>query len=133
MDRAAFDRLVEEALSSIPEEFRAELDNVEVLIADWPTAEQLQRAGLGPDHTLFGLYQGVPHTHRRTGYGMVPPDTIILFRGPIVAVGRTPSRIARIISRTVLHEIGHHFGFGEEPLRELVLVLRFYCQGGTAW
>jgi predicted Zn-dependent protease with MMP-like domain len=119
MDREAFDRLAEETLLSIPEEFQAKLDNVELLIADWPTSEQLKRARLGPGQTLFGLYQGVPHTQRRTGYGLVPPDTIILFRGPIAAVGRTRSGIAQIIRRTVLHEIGHHFGFGEDRLREL--------------
>jgi len=119
MDREAFDRLVEEALLSIPEEFRAKLDNVELLIADWPTVQQRRQAGLGPGQTLFGLYQGVPHTRRKTNYSLVPPDTIILFRGPIVAVGGTPPRIARLIRRTVLHEIGHHFGFGEDQLREL--------------
>ncbi len=119
MDRKAFDRLVEEALLSIPEEFQAKLDNVELLIAEWPTLEQFKRAGLAPGRTLFGLYQGVPHTRRRTDYGLVPPDTIILFRGPIVAVGRTRSGVAQIIRRTVLHEIGHHFGFGEGRLREL--------------
>ncbi len=119
MDRETFDRLVEEALLSIPEEFQAKLDNVELLITNWPTSEQLRRAGLRPSQTLFGLYQGVPHTQRRTGYGLVPPDTIILFRGPIVAVGRTRAGIAHVIRRTVLHEIGHHFGFGEERLREL--------------
>lgn len=119
MDREVFDRLVEEALLSIPEEFQAKLDNVELLIADWPSSEQLRRAGLRPCQTLFGLYQGVPHTQRRTAYGLVPPDTIILFRGPIGAVGRTRTGVAHIIRRTVLHEIGHHFGFGEERLREL--------------
>jgi predicted Zn-dependent protease with MMP-like domain len=119
VDRDAFDLLVEEALLTIPEEFQAKLDNVELLIADWPTSEQLKRAGLRPGQTLLGLYQGVPHTQRRTGYGLVPPDTIILFRGPICAAGRTASRIAHIVRRTVLHEIGHHFGFGEEHLREL--------------
>ena len=119
MDREAFDRLVEEALVSIPEELQAKLDNVELLIADWPTLEQLRQAGPGPGRTLFGLYQGVPHIRRRTNYGLVTPDTIILFRGPIGAVGRTRSGVTQIIRRTVLHEIGHHFGFGEERLREL--------------
>jgi len=119
MDREAFDRLVEEALSSIPEEFQAKLDNVELLIADWPTSGQLSQAGLGPGQTLFGLYQGVPHTQRGSRYGLVPPDTITLFRRPIVAAGRTRSRVAYIIRRTVLHEIAHHFGFDEERLREL--------------
>jgi predicted Zn-dependent protease with MMP-like domain len=119
MDRDAFDRLVQEALLTIPDEFQAKMDNVELLIADWPSSEQLRRAGLRRGQALFGLYQGVPHTRRRTGYGLVPPDTIILFRGPIVAVGRTRAGIAHIVRRTVLHEIGHHFGFGEDRLREL--------------
>lgn len=119
MDRKAFDRLVEEALSSIPEEFRAKLDNIELLIADWPTREQLKRAGLGPGQTLLGLYQGIPHIRRGSRYGLVSPDTIIIFRGPILALGRTRSGVAHLIRRTVLHEIAHHFGFDEERLREL--------------
>jgi predicted Zn-dependent protease with MMP-like domain len=119
MDRDAFDQLVEESLLSIPREFQAKLDNIELLIADWPTQEQRHAAGLGPEQTLFGLYQGVPHTQRRTSYGLVPPDTVILFRGPITAIGRTRSGIAHIVRQTVLHEIGHHFGIDEARLREL--------------
>ncbi len=119
MDREIFDQLVEEALLSIPDEFQAKLDDVELLIGDWPTSEQLRQVGLRPGQTLFGLYQGVPHTQRRTGYGLVPPDTITLFRGPIGAIGRTRAGIAHIVRRTVLHEIGHHFGFDEARLREL--------------
>jgi len=119
MDRAAFDRLVQEALSTIPEEFKHRLDNVELLIADWPTSEQLSRLGLPPGGTLFGLYQGVPQTRRGSRYGLVPPDTITLFREPIVAAGHTYPGVAYIIRRTVLHEIAHHFGFDEEQLREL--------------
>lgn len=119
MDRAAFERLVREALATIPEEFKARLDNVELLIADWPTSEQLSRADLPPGYTLFGLYQGIPQTRRGGGYALVSPDTITLFRGPIVAAGHTHPGIAHIIRRTVLHEIAHHFGIDEERLREL--------------
>jgi len=119
MDRAAFDRLVEEALCAIPEEFKARLDNVELLIADWPTSEQLREAGLMSGETLFGLYRGIPQTRRGARYGLVPPDTITLFRGPIVAAARTPRGVAHVVRRTVLHEIAHHFGLGEERLREL--------------
>jgi predicted Zn-dependent protease with MMP-like domain len=119
MDRESFDQMVEEALASIPEEFQEKLDNIEVLIADWPTPAQLARAGVGPGQTLFGLYQGLPHTVRGRGYNLVPPDTITLFRGPIIMAGRTPSRITHMVRRTVLHEIAHHFGFDEARLREL--------------
>ena len=119
IDRETFDQLVEEALSSIPEEFQAKLDNIELLIADWPTREQLKQAGLRPGQTLLGLYQGVPHTRRGSRYGLVPPDTITIFRGPIVVLGRTRSGVAHLIRRTVLHEIAHHFGFDEKRLREL--------------
>ena len=119
MEREVFDQLIQEALQSIPEEFQTRLDNVELLVTDWPTKGQLRHASLPPGQTLFGLYQGVPHTRRGASYGLVPPDTIILFRGPIGAVGRTRAGMARIIRRTVLHEIGHHFGLDEERLRIL--------------
>ena len=119
MDRQAFERLVRDALSSIPGEFQTKLDNVELLIADWPSPEQIRRAGIASGQVLLGLYEGVPHPRRSRNYGLVTPDTITLFRLPMVAAGRTRSGIAQTIRRTVLHEIAHHFGFDEDSLNEL--------------
>lgn len=114
-----FARLVAEALEDLPPEIRERMENVEVVIADWPTRAQLRRAGLRPGQTLFGLYEGVPLTQRTSGYNLVLPDKITIFRGPILASFRTPEEMRRQVRRTVLHEIGHHFGLDEERLRAL--------------
>ena len=111
-----FEQLVAEALDSLPEEIVRLMDNVEVVVEDEPDGEQLQ--ALAPGHTLLGLYQGVPLT-RRGVYANALPDKISIFRGPIIRFARTPDRIRAQVRRTVLHEIGHHFGIGERRLHEL--------------
>lgn len=117
MNRTDFESLVAEALEELPEEVWAWLDNVAIVVGEWPTPEQLARAGLVPGDLLFGLYIGVPKTRRGSTYGEIIPDKIVIFRRPIEKVCRTPERIRRCVRDTVLHEIGHHFGLGEEQLR----------------
>ena len=111
--------LVSEAVASLPDEFRARLENVDVVVQDWPTREQLAQAGLGRGETLLGLYQGVPLTKRSRRYGMVAPDKITIFQKPIETKCRYGSDIVAEIKRVVWHEIAHHFGIGEARLRQI--------------
>jgi predicted Zn-dependent protease with MMP-like domain len=117
MERLEFEDLVADALDSLPEGIRDLMDNVAVVVAYRPTADQLARAGLRPGDTLFGLYVGVPKTARGANYGEVLPDKILIFQQPIERACRTPAQIQRQVRRTVLHEIGHHFGLDEAELR----------------
>jgi len=117
--RFDFAQIVAEALAELPPEIQQRMENVEVVIAGWPTPGQLQRVGLGPAQTLFGLYEGIPLTQRTSGYNLVPPDKITIFQGPIEASHRTPAAMREQIRRTVLHEVGHHFGLDEDRLRKL--------------
>lgn len=119
MDRQEFEILVREALEDLPPDIKARLDNVDVVIQDMPTLDELRRAGLRPGQTLFGLYQGVPLTKRTRSYGLVLPDKITVYQRPIEMFARTPATIRMQVRKTVLHELGHHFGLGEERLREL--------------
>lgn len=115
-----FLELVEEALEGLPDEIAQAMDNVEVVIDPWPTPHQLFSAGVKPGQgTLFGLYQGVPLTHRTGSYNLVPPDKITIFQGPITTVHQTDEAIRQQIRRTVVHEIAHHFGIDDDRLREL--------------
>jgi predicted Zn-dependent protease with MMP-like domain len=114
-----FQALVAEALDDLPSEILERMDNVAVTVAYWPSRAQLTRAGVKSPHTLFGLYEGVPLTKRGAGYGMVPPDRITLFQGPLEAACRTPAALREQVRRTVIHEIGHHFGIDEDRIREL--------------
>ncbi|MCJ7667984.1 MAG: metallopeptidase family protein [Anaerolineae bacterium] len=114
-----FERLVAEALEELPEEFQKRLDNVDVVVAAEPTRVQRERAGIGSHQTLFGLYEGVPLTKRDRGYHLVLPDKITIFQRPMEAVCRTDEEIRNLVRKTVMHEIAHHFGIGDERLREL--------------
>jgi predicted Zn-dependent protease with MMP-like domain len=115
-----FLELVEEALESLPADIARAMDNVEVIVEAWPTKQQLLDAGLTPGReTLFGLYEGIPLTHRTQSYGLVLPDKITIFQGPITAAWRTDVAIREQVRQTVIHEIAHHFGISDERLHEL--------------
>ena len=118
MTLEVFQVLVEEALLTLPDEIGEVMNNVSVTVAEHPSVAQQRAVRLGPDQ-LYGLYQGVPLTRRTTNYGMVPPDRITIFMYPMVRHHRTPEAIRKQVRRTVLHEIGHHFGMDEEHLRRL--------------
>ena len=114
-----FDQLVAQALDDLPEFFKEKLQNVEVVVADWPTKDEVRAVGLKPGQLLFGLYQGIPQTKRDSHYGLVLPDKITIYRMPIEQVCREPERIVRQVQRTVKHELAHHFGIDDNRLREL--------------
>ena len=129
--RQRFERIVICALDGLSPEVVAMLDNVEVIVEDEPTAEQLalgrgypdphESAGDDGEETLFGLYEGVPLTRRGSDYHLVPPDRITIFRGPLERAYTSPQAIAREVRVTVMHELGHHLGFEEIGLETLGL------------
>lgn len=119
MDRERFQELVVRAVSELPEEFLSQLHNLDVVVEDRPTIHQRRRAGLGSGHTLLGLYEGIPQTRRGRGYGMVLPDKITIFQGPIEARCRSEDEIKAEVRMVVRHEIAHHFGIGDARLRQL--------------
>ena len=116
VSRERFEELVADALDELPEPFASQLDNVEVVVEDWPTSEQLSHH----DHEmLLGLYEGVPQTSRGPGYSWVMPDKITIFREPIMRMCRSEAAVAQQVRHTVIHEIAHHFGISDDRLREL--------------
>jgi predicted Zn-dependent protease with MMP-like domain len=114
-----FDDLVATALDGLPEPFASKLDNVDVVVSDEPTLDELSRARVPAGSTLFGLYQGIPQTQRNAGYTFVLPDKITIYRGPMVRASRDAADVRRIVRTTVIHEIAHHFGISDERLDEL--------------
>ena len=119
MDRERFKELVARAVDSLPEEFGTKLENIDVVVEDYPSQSQVARAGLRRDETLLGLYEGVPLTRRGKHYGLVPPDKITIFQKPIEAKCRYDAEITAEIRRVVRHEIAHHFGIGDVKLRQI--------------
>jgi len=121
VDDAAFAGLVAAALDSLPQEFLERMENVEVLIEDWPSREDLEEAGLLPrDRSyLLGLYHGVPLTHRGSAYSALP-DRITIFQKPIERLcGEDEEEIREQVRHTVIHEIAHYYGISDERLDEL--------------
>ena len=117
MTHEEFEALVARALESLPKEFAEKLDNVDVVVEAWPSTQQLKQSRVGSGMTLYGLYQGVPRTKRGQYFGVLP-DKITVFAGPILqSFGSDVEVVKDQIRRTVIHEIGHHFGMSEEDIR----------------
>ena len=103
-----FEVMVGEALDGLPDELGDLMSNVAVTV---------QHDG-GPAG-LLGLYEGVPLTRRTTFYAGVLPDRITIFRRAICARCASEPEVVELVRRTVIHEVGHHFGIGDARLREL--------------
>ena len=112
-----FYELVERALDGLPPELSSLLDNVAIVVEDWPE-RSTRSAADGRGDALYGLYEGVPLTERGSSYYGVLPDRITIFRGPLERDFRD-DELEEQVRVTVVHEIAHFFGFGEERLEEL--------------
>jgi predicted Zn-dependent protease with MMP-like domain len=105
---ARFEEMVEAALDSLPERLGRLMSNVAVMVQHEP----------GPPG-LLGLYEGIPLTSRTMGYAGVLPDRITIYRLAICAVCETEDDVIDQVRRTVVHEVGHHFGISDTRLTEL--------------
>jgi predicted Zn-dependent protease with MMP-like domain len=119
MNRKLFERLVADALDDLPEVFQEKLDNVEVVVEDWPDQETLRLAGVRSHTDLLGLYHGVPQTVRTQNYGLVLPDRISIYQGPIELRCHTVNQARALVSRVIRHELAHHFGIDDDRLQEM--------------
>lgn len=114
MTQEEFEKLVFKALEGLPLEFKKKLDNVDIVVEDWPTPN------VAKGRLLLGLYQGIPKPKRSINYSMVLPDKITIFKGPILLISRGNQKLLKkIVAETVLHEIAHHFGISDTRLREI--------------
>ncbi len=120
MTREAFEQLVEEALESIPANFREAMQNIAIVIEQEPSPSQMDSVGLDPaEESLLGLYEGTPLTERGSSHGNVLPDKITLFQGPIEAESDSEDDVVVAVGETLIHEIGHYFGLSEEEIEEI--------------
>jgi len=118
MDRLSFEKIVQNALRRLPRRFKKKLENISIVVEEKPTAELLRDMEI-ESGTLFGLYQGVPLTERGWNYGNMLPDRIVIFQQPIEEVASSPTEIEEIVMDTVIHEVGHYFGFSDDTLYEI--------------
>jgi len=119
MDRDRFEELVAGVVDALPGEFKELIDNVDIIVEDWPSSRQLKRVRLRSPYNLLGLYEGTPRTARGENYNLVPPDKITIFQRPLEASCRSLKELKLEIARTVKHEIAHYFGIDDDRLDEL--------------
>ena len=126
MDVRAFETIAREEVLRVPPRFAHRVENVVILIEDVPSAAVCREEGLGEGETLLGLYHGVPAIDRGVGYSGVLPDTITLYRLPLLEEAEAlaqegwaqdqRSAVRLAIRETLWHELGHHFGLSEEAV-----------------
>ncbi len=115
--RRFFEQTVKEVVDSLPAELKGRLQNVAFIIEeDFAGVPEKWEAG---EQELLGLYHGISQKDRGFWYGNALPDRIIIYRKPLVRISASLQELKENIRQTVIHEIGHYFGFDEEELRSL--------------
>jgi len=114
-----FESYVSSGMDAIPPKYIKNLNNVAFVVQDVPTEEQRVKLKLSEHQTLFGLYEGIPLTKRGTGYNLVLPDKITIFKLPLEAVSNTPAELKEQVRHTVWHEVAHYYGLNHEQIHKL--------------
>ncbi|MFD6199446.1 metallopeptidase family protein [Mycobacteriaceae bacterium NPDC060252] len=109
MSEQQFEELVSDALDAVPPKLAAALDNVVVLVQDRHPE----------DPELLGLYEGIALTERDSFYAGALPDTITIYREPLLEMCSSEHEVVDEVTITVIHEIAHHFGIDDERLHQL--------------
>jgi predicted Zn-dependent protease with MMP-like domain len=116
MERAKFERLVEAALAKLPGRYRELLENVVIIVEDYPKGQP--RKPPEDEDLLMGEFVGVPRTEKSV-FEPGPPDQVFLYQKNIEAVCETEEEIREEVRLTLLHELGHYFGLEEDELEHL--------------
>jgi predicted Zn-dependent protease with MMP-like domain len=118
MKREDFVKVAEEALDSLPEEFRSRIQNVAILVEDFPPNQSRPRPGQ-QTRLLLGIFHGVPATKKSVFDVSIGPAHIVLYQKNIEAVCSNETEVRNQIRQTLIHELGHYFGMTEEQLRDV--------------
>jgi predicted Zn-dependent protease with MMP-like domain len=113
--KAQFESYVEEALASVPERFRQYLENIVVVVEEEPAEEDYEETETPDDDELFGIFRGVPYFERERSVSTLPAQ-IAIFRGPILRCCQSRGEAVSEIRDTVVHEIGHMLGLGDDQM-----------------
>ncbi len=114
-----FNQIVADSIDAIPEKYALHIKNLAFVVEDEPSEAQRQKLHLPQNETLFGLYEGIPLTGRNSGYNLVLPDKITLFKKPLEAASHNLVELKNRVQKTVWHEVAHYYGLGHEAIDEL--------------
>ena len=118
MKHNAFDDLVQKALARIPRQFRDAMENIEIVVEDWPDPGLMEEVTGDRNAILYGLFTGKPLPLHSSGDWGDPPNLIFLYRRPLEEDFPDSEDLEREIEITLVHEIAHYMGFDEDTLRE---------------
>ena len=110
-----FEAYVEEAVTRLPPAFRKYLENIVIVVEEEPSEEDYDEIDLPDDEDLFGIFRGVPYFDRSSTVSHLPAQ-IAIFRGPILRACATRGEAVQEIRDTVVHEIGHMLGLGDDEM-----------------
>jgi predicted Zn-dependent protease with MMP-like domain len=118
MKREDFVKVAEETLDSLPEEFRIRIQNVAILVEDFPANQRPPKLSQRK-RLLLGIFQGVPATKKSVFDLSVGPAHIVLYQKNIEAICASEAEVRHQIRQTLIHELGHYFGMTEEQLKDV--------------
>jgi predicted Zn-dependent protease with MMP-like domain len=118
MKSARFDALVQKALNRIPKQFRDAMQNIEIVVEDWPDPDLMEEVTGERDAVVYGLFTGKPLPLQSVGDWGDPPGLIYLYRKPLEEDFPDQEELAREIEVTLVHEIAHYLGFDETTLED---------------
>lgn len=116
MEKKKFQKLVMEAIDELPDSFKKKIENLYVVVEDFPSEEILREQGVKSPYSILGLYQGIPVKKRGVFYTNVLPDRITIYQKPVESLDKDDDRIKERVKEVFRHELGHHFGFSEKEL-----------------
>lgn len=119
VSKTEFEAAVGEAIATLPPQFAEFLEEVPIEVHTRPSVKLLRDLGMEDDELLMGLYRGVDRTRRSVEDSGRLPDVIYIFQEDHELVCDSKAHLVEEVRKTVLHEIGHHFGMTEEDLDEL--------------
>lgn len=115
-----FEKLIVDSYNELPDKVKNKISNVAFLVEDDIRSRRYGEKNIKYSGLLLGLYEGIPRTKRGENYMNVLPDKITIFKNPIENICRgDEEKIKEMVYQVLWHEIGHHFGFGEEGIRRL--------------
>lgn len=119
-DLADFEAMTAEAFAGLPDEFRAMCGDVVILVEDFPDADVVRDMGLESEFDILGLYTGVALTHQESLGPPRLPNTVHIYRRPILDYwAEHEETLGWIVRHVLIHEIGHHFGLSDETMHGL--------------
>ena len=118
---ALIEQLAHEAIATLPEPWRTLATQVVLRIEDFPADEMIEELDVENPFELTGLYEGTPLTEKSVMGTVDRPDTIWLFRRPILDewAERGDVSIGELVTHVVIHELAHHFGWTDAEIAEV--------------